>query len=83
MNTVGTDFASRHVRFLNGKRVMTRKGKRMILGGGAGEGLAAMCGHQSGAQGMRVEMPAFSREIEMVEEKFRFPAPPPLFLANR
>jgi hypothetical protein len=41
-----------------------QKGKRMILGGGAGEGLAAVCGHQSGAQGMRVEMPAFSREIK-------------------
>ena len=30
------------------------------FGGGAGEGRAAMCGHQSGDQGVRVEIPAFS-----------------------
>jgi len=36
------------------------------FGGGAGEGLAAVRGYQSGAQGMRVAMPAFSREIETV-----------------
>ena len=60
MNAVGTDFASSHVRFLNEKRVMTRKEKRMIFGGCVGEGLAAVCGYQSGAQGMRVAMPAFS-----------------------
>jgi hypothetical protein len=53
----------------------------LIFGEGAGEGLAAVCGHQSGDEGMRVAMPAFSREIEMGEDDFRFPAPP--FLVNR
>ena len=38
----------------------------MISGVGAGEGLAAVRGHQSGAEGARVAMPAFSREIETV-----------------
>ena len=52
-----------------------------VFGVGAGEGLAAVRGHQSGAQGMRVEMPAFSREIEMGEDDYRFPAPP--CLVNR
>ena len=36
------------------------------FGGGAGEGLAAVCGHQSGAKGMRAAIPAFSREIEAI-----------------
>ena len=36
------------------------------FGGGAGEGLAAVRGHQSGAKGMQAEMPAFSREIEAI-----------------
>ena len=36
------------------------------FGGGAGEGLAAVCGHQSGARGMRAAMPVFSREIEAI-----------------
>ena len=36
-----------------------------VLGVGAGEGLAAVCGHQSGAKGMRAVKPTFSREIEM------------------
>ena len=30
------------------------------FGGGADEGLAAVCGHQSGGQGMRVVKPVFS-----------------------
>ena len=32
----------------------------MILGGGAGEGLAAVCGHESGEEGMWVAILAFS-----------------------
>lgn len=32
----------------------------MIFGGGAGEGLAAVRGHQSGDEGIRAVMPAFS-----------------------
>ena len=52
------------------------------FGGCAGEGLAAVCGHQSGVEGMRVAMPAFSREIGTVEVPIRFPAYPP-FLVNR
>ena len=35
----------------------------MISGVGAGEGLAAVRGHQSGAEGAAVEMPTLSREI--------------------
>ena len=31
-----------------------------VFGGGAGEGLAAMCGHQSGDQGVWVEKPVSS-----------------------
>ncbi len=31
-----------------------------IFGGGAGDGLAAVCGYQSGDEGMRVVIPAFS-----------------------
>ena len=51
-----------------------------IFGGGAGEGLAAMRGHQSGVQGMRVAMPVFSREIETVRG-FILPLPgaPPAY----
>ena len=46
------------------------------FGVGAGEGLAAVRGHQSGDQGVRVVMPAFSREIETIEHLLlRFPAP--------
>ena len=53
------------------------------FGVGAGEGLAAMRGHQSGVQGMWVAMPAFSREIETVcGLSVRFPALPPL-IVNR
>ena len=49
---------------------------------GAGEGLAAVRGHQSGTQGMLAGMPAFSREIEMVcGLSVRFPAP--TLLVNR
>ena len=40
--------------------------KKVISGVGAGEGLAAVRGYQSGAEGARVAMPAFSREIETV-----------------
>lgn len=51
----------------------------MISGVGAGEGLAAVRGHQSGAEGARVAMPAFSREIETVDRlSSLFPAPTPL-----
>lgn len=39
----------------------------MISGVGAGEGLAAMCGHQSGVKGATVEKPMSSREIETVD----------------
>ena len=40
-------------------------GTRIDFGVGAGEGLAAVCSHQSGVKGMRAAMPVFSREIEM------------------
>ena len=51
-----------------------------IFGGGVGEGLAAVCGHQSGAKGIWVVKPTFSREIEMAFGViFRFPAPSPVF----
>lgn len=33
-----------------------------IFGGGGGEGLAAVGGHQCGAKGAAVEMPTFSRK---------------------
>ena len=36
------------------------------FGGGAGEGLVAVCGHQSGGEGIRAAMPVFSREIEAI-----------------
>ena len=46
------------------------------FGFGAGEGLAAVRGHQSGAEGVLAAMPALSREIETVRgSSFRFPAP--------
>lgn len=55
----------------------------MISGVGAGEGLAAVCGHQSGVKGATVEKPMFSREIEKCDLSIiRFPAPTPL-LVNR
>jgi len=37
-----------------------------ISGVGAGEGLAAVRGYQSGAEGAAVAMPTLSREIEAV-----------------
>ena len=41
---------------------------------------AAMCGYQSGAKGVWVAMPAFSREIKGCRRvMIRFPEPPPLF----
>ncbi len=44
---------------------------------------AAMCGYQSGAKGMQVEMPAFSQEIEGCRRvMIRFPEPPPLFCTS-
>ena len=47
-----------------------------FLGVGAGEGLAAVRGYQSGVKGMLAGMPAFSREIEMVcGLSVRFSAP--------
>ena len=65
------------------KRPKWNIGIRIDFGGGAGEGLAAMCGHQSGGQGMRIAMSAFSREIETVcGLSVRFPAHPP-FIVNR
>ena len=46
------------------------------FGVGAGEGLAAVRGYQSGDKGMLAAMSAFSREIEMVcGLSVRFPAP--------
>ena len=36
------------------------------LGVGAGEGRAAVRGHQSGDEGTWAEMPVFSREIEAI-----------------
>ena len=36
-----------------------------MFGGGGGEGLAAVGGHQCGAKGAAVEMPAFSRNNRM------------------
>ena len=48
------------------------------FGVGAGEGLAAVCGHQSGAQGMRVVKPVSSLgDCNGVGVMFRFPAPTP------
>ena len=48
----------------------------MISGVGAGEGPAAVRGYQSGAEGVAVVMPTFSREIEAWNLLiFRFPAP--------
>jgi len=38
----------------------------IISGVGAGEGLAAVRGYQSGAKGAAVAMPTLSREIETV-----------------
>jgi len=38
-----------------------------ISGVGAGEGLAAARGYQSGAEGAAVAMPTLSREIETVD----------------
>ena len=38
------------------------------FGGGAGEGLAAVRGHQSGAKGMLAVKPVFSREIEKISD---------------
>ena len=38
----------------------------LISGVGAGEGLAAVRGYQSGAEGAAVAMPTLSREIEAV-----------------
>ena len=42
------------------KRRKWSTGIRIDFGVGAGEGLAAVCGHQSGAQGMRVVKPVSS-----------------------
>ena len=39
----------------------------MTLGVGAGEGLAAMRGYQSGAEGAAVATPTLSREIKTVD----------------
>ena len=53
---------------------------KMISGVGAGEGPAAVRGHQSGIEGAAVAMPTLSREIETVDRlSFRFPAPAPPF----
>ena len=38
------------------------------FGVGAGEGLAAVRGHQSGAKGMLAVKPVFSREIEKISD---------------
>lgn len=43
-----------------------RKNALTILGVGVGEGLAAVRGYQSGAEGAAVAMPTLSREIETV-----------------
>ena len=54
------------------------------FGVGVGEGPAAVCGHQSGAQGMRAVMPAFSpgdRNNRII--RFRFPAPTLLYFRPR
>ena len=40
---------------------------KMTLGVGAGEGLAAMRGYQSGAEGAAVATPTLSREIKTVD----------------
>ena len=48
----------------------------LIFGVGAGEGLAAVRGYQSGIKGVLAGMPVFSREIKMVcGLSVRFPAP--------
>ena len=54
-----------------------------MFGGCVGEGLAAVCGHESGAQGTRVEMPRSPREIGTIsDQSIRFPAHPPFFLSR-
>ena len=54
----------------------------MISGVGAGEGLAAVRGHQSGAEEAAVAMPTLAWEIEEWNLSiFRFPTPtPPIFV---
>ena len=64
------------------RRDCVNHSEEVIYGVGAGEGLAAVRGYQSGAKGMMAGVPAFSREIEMVcGLSVRFPAP--TFLVNR
>ena len=61
------------------RRDCVNHSEEVIYGVGAGEGLAAGRGYQSGVKGMLAGMPAFSREIEMVRGfTVRFPAPTPL-----
>lgn len=53
---------------------------KMISGVGAGEGPAAMRGHQSGVEWAAVAMPTLSREIEtLIAVSIRFPASTPPF----
>ena len=64
------------------RRDCVNHSEEVIYGVGAGEGLAAVRGYQSGVKGMLAGMPAFSREIEMVcGLSVRFPAP--THLVNR
>ena len=58
--------------------------KVVDFGGGAGEGLAAVRGHQSGGEGTWAAMPAFSlgdRSNRII--RFRFPAPTPFSFRTR
>ena len=55
-----------------------------IFGVGVGEGLAAVCGHQSGGQGMRVVKPVSSLGARNgVGVMLRFPAPSPFYFRPR
>ena len=66
------------------KRRKWSTGIRIDFGVGAGEGLAAVCGHQSGAQGMRVVKPVSSLgDRNGVGVMLRFPAPSPFYFRPR
>ena len=66
------------------KRRKWSTGIHIDFGVGAGEGLAAVCGHQSGGQGMRVVKPVSSLgDRNGVGVMLRFPAPSPFYVRPR
>ncbi len=66
------------------KRRKWSTGIHIDFGVGAGEGLAAVCGHQSGGQGMRVVKPVSSLgDRNGVGVMLRFPAPSPFYFRPR